>query len=281
MKKKYTWLTKPVGESLDHIIEAFKRATRRFKHVFWVPGNHELYTSTGPGINEEEKALRGEAKYKACIKIARHYGVLTPEDDYMTWTYTDADGTEASALICPIFTLYDYSFRPAHVSRDAALEWALEEGIQATDEKLLHPDPYSTRDAWCTRLVAEAEVKLKKAADTGIPLVIINHWPLREDLVFIPRVPRFSIWCGTKETHDWHTRFKAKVVVSGHLHVRRTDWIDGVRFEEVSLGYPRQWQDYKDAGNDINTMLRDILPGPPTPEPGKEPRTEFRRFGLK
>ncbi|CZT14208.1 uncharacterized protein RCC_00182 [Ramularia collo-cygni] len=269
-----------VGETLDHVIEAFKRATRRFKHVFWVPGNHELYTSNGANISEEEKALRGEAKYKACIKIARHYGVLTPEDDYMTWKYTDAEGKESSALICPIFTLYDYSFRPAHVSREAALAWALEEGIQATDENLLHPDPYSTRDAWCTRLVSEAEGKLKKAAETGLPLVIINHWPLREDLVWIPRVPRFSLWCGTKETHDWHTRFNAKVVVTGHLHVRRTDWIDGVRFEEVSLGYPRQWQTYKDNGNDINTMLREILPGPPTPEPGKEPRTEMRRFGL-
>lgn len=263
-----------VGETIDHVIEAFKRATRRFKHVFWVPGNHELYTSLGPGISEEEKYLKGEAKYKACIKVARHYGVLTPEDDYMTWTYTDAGGQEASALICPIFTLYDYSFRPENVSREDALEWALEEGIQATDEKLLHPDPYSTRDAWCTRLVSEAEEKLKKAAETGVPLIIINHWPLREDLVFIPRVPRFSLWCGTKETHDWHKRFNAKVVVTGHLHVRRTDWIDGVRFEEVSLGYPRQWQDYKDAGNDINTMLREILPGPPTPEPGKEPKTE-------
>lgn len=262
-----------MGETIDHVIEAFKRATRRFKHVFWVPGNHELYTSSGPGISDEEKALKGEAKYKACIKVARHYGVLTPEDDYMNWTYKDAEGADASALICPIFTLYDYSFRPENVSREEALDWALEEGIQATDEKLLHPDPYSSRDAWCTRLVSEAETKLKKAAATGNPLVIINHWPLREDLVYIPRVPRFSLWCGTKETHDWHTRFKAKVVVTGHLHVRRTDWIDGVRFEEVSLGYPRQWQSYKDAGNDINSMLREILPGPPTPEPGKEPKT--------
>ncbi len=31
-------------------------------------------------------------------------------------------------------------------------------------------------------------------------------------------------------------RCGARVVVSGHLHTRRTDWIDGVRFEEVSLG---------------------------------------------
>lgn len=269
-----------VGESLDHLKEAFRKATRRFKHVFWVPGNHELYTSHSPSIKEEERKLKGEAKYKACVKVARHYGVLTPEDDYMTWTYTNADGTSERALICPIFTLYDYSFRPDNISREKALDWALEEGIQATDEKLLHPDPYATRDAWCTRLVSEYEAKLERASSTGLPLVIINHWPLREDTVYIPRVPRFSLWCGTKETNDWHTRFNAKVVVTGHLHVRRTDWIDGVRFEEVSLGYPRQWQDAKNVGNDINTMLREILPGPVTPPRGLEPPTSFKRLGV-
>jgi predicted phosphodiesterase len=31
-------------------------------------------------------------------------------------------------------------------------------------------------------------------------------------------------------------------VVYGHLHIPRTTWHDGVRFEEASLGYPREWQ---------------------------------------
>jgi hypothetical protein len=54
-------------------------------------------------------------------------------------------------------------------------------------------------------------------------------------------MPRFSIWCGTRRTEDWHLRFNAAVVASGHLHIRSTSYRDGVRFEEVSLGYPRQW----------------------------------------
>lgn len=258
---------------------ACRKATRRFKHVWWVPGNHELYTATSNSLREEEKGLRGEAKYRACVKVARHYGVLTPEDDFTTWSYEKDDGSVERAIICPIFTLYDYSFRPDDVSREEVLQWAKEEGIQATDERLLHPDPYDTCDAWCTRLVADTEAKLGQAAATGLPLVIINHWPLREDTIFIPNVPRFSIYCGTKKTNDWHTRFNAKVVVTGHLHVRRTDWIDGVRFEEVSLGYPRQWQQAKDAGNDVNSLMREILPGPPDPSPGNVPQTSFRRLG--
>ena len=87
---------------------------------------------------------------------------------------------------------------------------------------------------------AVAEKRLEEAA-AEYPLVIINHFPLRQELVRLWRIPRFSLWCGTKRTKDWHVRFRAKVVVYGHLHIRSTDIIDGVRFEEVSLGYPRHW----------------------------------------
>lgn len=255
-----------VGETAEHLRTAFRIATIQFKHVFWVPGNHELYT-----LPSDEPGLRGEAKYKQCIMIANEFGVLTPEDPFMRW-----EGEGGPCLIAPIFTLYDYSFRPAHVSREDALDWAMEHNIQATDEALLHPDPYNTRDAWCKVLVERTEQKLKDAMEHGLDLIIINHWPLREDVITIPSIPRFSLWCGTKLTHEWHTKFNARVVVTGHLHVRRTDWIDNVRFEECSLGYPRQWQSARDKGLDINGLLREILPGPVSPGNGV---TVFRRDG--
>ncbi|KAH7317070.1 metallophosphoesterase-like protein [Stachybotrys elegans] len=267
-----------VGEKAEHLRLAFGIARERFKQVFWVPGNHELYTM--PSSNQKStsqadslNALTGVSKYLGCVELARECGVITPEDDYVRWD----DGNGNEAIICPIFTLYDYSFRPAHVTRERALDWALEVDIQATDEALLHPTPYETRDEWCHARVALTEPRLQAAADTGLPLIIINHWPLREDLIYIPFIPRFSLWCGTKKTEDWHKRFKAKVVVTGHLHVRRSDWKDETRFEEVSLGYPRQWKDAKEHGNGINEILREILPGPD--ETSIPSTTIWRRYG--
>jgi hypothetical protein len=96
---------------------------------------------------------------------------------------------------------------------------------------------------------------------------------LRPDLAVLPRIPRFTIWCGTTQTADWHTRFAAEVVVSGHLHMRSTRWRNGVRFEEVSLGYPAQWQPARGA----DAYLRQILPAPPAAAPGwGEDRTVIR-----
>jgi hypothetical protein len=86
-------------------------------------------------------------------------------------------------------------------------------------------------------------------------LVLVGHWPLRRDLVRLGRVPRYAPWCGTRLTEDWHVRFGAAVVVSGHLHARATDVRDGVRFEEVSVGYPRDW----DATRGLASYLRRIL----------------------
>ncbi|KAI1356257.1 metallophosphoesterase-like protein [Xylaria sp. FL0043] len=259
-----------VGEKPEHLELAFGAAKRNFKEVFWCPGNHELYTM--PPSEEP----RGEKKYEECVEVARRFGVHTPEDDFFLW-----EGEGGPALIAPIFTLYDYSFRPADVTREGAVKWAEEEDTVATDEYLLHPDPHPTRDDWCKLLVCKSAQRLEEAMEQhpGVPLIIANHWPLREDLVFIPRVPRFSLWSGTKLTEDWHTRFNAKVVVSGHLHVRRTDWMDGVRFEECSLGYPRQWENARRLyERDINYMLREILPGPTPPESGNA-ETHFRQFG--
>ena len=48
--------------------------------------------------------------------------------------------------------------------------------------------------------------------------------------------------------------------VYGHLHIPRTTWYDGVRFEEVSVGYPREWRRRKPY-----RWLRQILPDPKYP----------------
>jgi len=234
-----------VGESVEHCRLAFGKAQQCFRRVFWAPGNHELYTLPSAGAS----GARGEAKYRECVAVARQLGVVTPEDEYTLW-----DGAGGPCLIAPIFTLYDYSFRPAQVRLEDALAWARAADIEATDEYLLHPDPYPSRIAWCHARIASTERRLADAvvAHPGVKLIIAGHWPLREALVTLPAVPRFSLWCGTTKTHDWHLRFRAKVVVSGHLHIPRTDWADGTRFEEVSLGYPRQWRDCRERGLDIN-----------------------------
>jgi len=233
-----------LGETVAHLESVLTVATKRFARVLWVPGNHELWTHPADGA-------RGEAKYRELVACCRDHEVLTPEDPYALW-----EGEGGPALIAPLFLLYDYSFRPEDVAYEDALDWAAETGIVCADERYLHPDPYESRRAWCHARCDDAEKRLEEASLVH-PVVLVNHFPMRQELVRLWRIPRFSLWCGTKRTEDWHLRFRAKVVVHGHLHMRATDWIDGVRFEEVSLGYPRHWE----VGQGMDAYLREILPG--------------------
>lgn len=235
-----------IAERYEQVRATFEMLSQRFARLIWVPGNHDLWTMP------DETCGSGLAKYQALVDLARQYDVATPEDEYLLWT-----GPGGPCLIAPMFLLYDYSFRPDEVALENVVAWATEGNAVCADEMLLDPAPFADRIAWCDERCRITEKRLE-AIGTEIPLVMVNHYPLREDLIHIPRIPRFSPWCGTRRTEDWHTRFNARVVVSGHLHTRRTDWRGGTRFEEVSLGYPRQWDQSAGAA----AYLREILPGP-------------------
>lgn len=241
-----------VGETDAHLVTALENLTSRFAQVIWAPGNHDLWTiplavnAADPTISA---GLRGVAKYQHWVKICRDFGVLTPEDPYVRWP-----GAATPYLLAPLFLLYDYSFRPPEVSEAGALAWAEADNTVCTDEVVLFPDPYPTRAAWCAARCAQTAARLAAVAGQG-ELILINHFPLRYDLVNLPRIPRFSLWCGTTRTEDWHNRFPVTAVIYGHLHMRGSHERDGVRFEEVSLGYPQQWR----AERGIAGYLREIL----------------------
>ncbi|MEO3974779.1 metallophosphoesterase [Streptomyces sp. CAU 1734] len=219
-----------VAELVKDFDWAMRTLSERFAKVVWAPGNHELWTPP-----KDPVTLRGERRYRHLVEICRDLGVLTPEDSYAVW-----EGPGGPVTIAPLFLLYDYSFRtPTAATREEALAQAYEAGVVCTDEVLLHPDPYPSRQAWCHARLAESERRLA-GRDPALPTVLVNHYPLVREPTRVLFHPELAQWCGTERTADWHLRHNAAAVVYGHLHIPRTTWHDGVRFEEVSVGYPRE-----------------------------------------
>jgi len=234
-----------IGEKFADIEWTLATLRPRFAKLIWSPGNHELWTT-----KDDPNQARGEMRYKQLVELCRSLDVVTPEDPYVTF-----DGAKGPVTVCPLFLGYDYSFRP-HGATDvkSALAIAHEAGVVCTDEYFLHPDPYPSREAWCQARVEETEQRL---AQIDGPTVLINHYPLVRDPTFVLRYPEFALWCGTTLTADWHKRFNVVEMVYGHLHIPRTTHYDGVRFDEVSLGYPREWKPRGTTQVKLHDVLRE------------------------
>jgi 3',5'-cyclic AMP phosphodiesterase CpdA len=248
-----------VAERVADIEWTLSLLAERFATVVWTPGNHELWTTNEP------IQLRGVQRYQYLVELCRRIGVLTPEDEFPVWT-----GAGGPVRIAPLFLLYDYTFRvDGAASKEQSLARAHAAGIVCTDEYLLHPDPYPTRDAWC-RARVEYSLGRLAACDPEVPLVLVNHWPLVREPTRVLWYPEFAQWCGTELTADWHRRFRTAAMVYGHLHIPRSTVHDGVPFLEVSLGYPREW---RRRGLPV-PLLRPVLPtrdGDPDRGPGFGP----------
>jgi 3',5'-cyclic AMP phosphodiesterase CpdA len=237
-----------VSDTIADVEWALGLLSERFAKVVWVPGNHELWTPP-----DEELTLRGDSRYRHLVEICRRTGALTPEDPYAVW-----EGPGGPLVIAPLFLLYDYSFgRNIAPTSEQALALAHQAGVVCSDEFLLHPDPYVSRAAWCHARVRQTEERLEDC-DAGTPIVMVNHFPLIDQPTKVLRHPEFAQWCGTTLSADWHLRFPTAAVVYGHLHIPRTTWHDGIRFEEVSLGYPREWH----RRTSTRAILRPIAPAP-------------------
>jgi 3',5'-cyclic AMP phosphodiesterase CpdA len=234
-----------VGEWPAHLEFALGILVQRFRRIIWAPGNHDLWTSSNLPTDS-----RGQARYDELVALCRGRGVLTPEDPYIEWP------PDPGTFVVPMFLLFDYSFRPADVPYDGAVAWARQSGVVCSDEHLLDPDPWPSRSAWCHARCAETAARLERLP-AGARTILINHWPLRTTWHGAARPALFDL-VRTVITEDWDAC--ARAVVSGHLHLRTTLWRHGVRYDEVSLGYPRDWR--QERG--IDWYLREILPDPPS-----------------
>ena len=216
-----------IAHGMDDIVRFLALMRGRFAQVLFTPGNHDLW-SRGDG------EARGNDRYQDLVCHCRSLGVLTPEDPYPLWP--DPDGPIA---VAPLFLLYDYTLRPEGFSKEDALAAAYAAGVVCTDEIRLPAHPYESREAWCADRLAYTRDRLD-ALPEHTRTVLIAHWPLHPGPVGRLRYPEFAIWCGTRHTADWHRRYRAVAAIHGHLHIPLTEHIDGVRHEEVSLGYPRE-----------------------------------------
>ncbi|AKE41439.1 Serine/threonine-specific protein phosphatase [Corynebacterium kutscheri] len=214
-----------VAERTELVISILNKLRKRFAKVIWVPGNHELFSRS-------TDRYQGRAKYDELVAGCRKIGVLTPEDPYPIFH---------GITIVPLFTLYDYSFRPQGTTVEEAIAQARAKQIMLTDEFAIAP--FVDIRGWCWDRLAYS---IKRLSRISGPTILINHWPLVVEPINYLRSPEIGLWCGTRHTRHWAQRYNAQAVIYGHLHMPSEIVVDGVTHCEVSLGYPKEWRVHGD-----------------------------------
>ncbi len=200
-----------VSDLPDHLVTAFDRLRRKFREVFFVPGNHELWVhrcGTGDSM----------VKFDRVMKLAREHGIQT-----------DPWQDEAISIV-PMLGWYDYSFGlPGDQLKESwfdfyACRWPRGWDLSAITDHFLRQNAQ----------VLEARDK---------PVVSFSHFLPRIDVMpeAIPASYRYLYpVLGSNALGEQVRRLRPDLHVYGHSHVNRRVAIDGIEYLNNAFGYPSE-----------------------------------------
>ena len=116
----------------------------------------------------------GRTRYEHLVALCRRLGVLTPEDDYVTWT-----GPGGPVAVAPLFLLYDYSFRPAGAAdRGGGARGRVRGGRGLHRRVPAAPGPVAGPAGLVPRPGGADRGPAGRAAGRAPGPVLVNHFPL-------------------------------------------------------------------------------------------------------
>ena len=212
-----------ISNRLDVIRPTLQALKQRFRSVFFVPGNHEMWVS-----KDDDDSIR---KFEQILAVCADLGIFTSP--------ALVDG----AWVVPLFSWYEASFYPAGDPQATELKgWS--------DFHLCNwhtrPDPLDYFTTLNTPHI--------KSYDR--PVISFSHFVPRLELIPDPSVLFFKslpLVSGSSQIEAQIRQLGSRVHVFGHTHINRDVILDGVRYVQNALRYPRERQMYR-FENQINLV---------------------------
>ncbi|KAH9602192.1 hypothetical protein KSS87_000808 [Heliosperma pusillum] len=232
-----------VAETYDNFLSTMSLLRKRFKHVFYVPGNHDLWCREGEDFLDSLEKLNSllhacdELGVNSKPKIIGDLGIIP----LFSW-YHESFDTEQD-ITGPRIPSLEMVCKDFHVCRwPAELSWrddSLARFFDAMNEKHAHN-------------IEEIQQKCKN-------IITFSHFVPRLELcpekrmLFYPNLPKI-IGSNYLETrirliHGDKGRETA-CHVFGHTHFGWDAFLDGIRYVQAPLAYPRERKRRMNGGED-------------------------------
>lgn len=198
-----------VAETLDTLEATLSLLRARFRRVFFVPGNHDLWARVGGDSLE---------KFHRVLELCARLGVET------------GPGRVGGAWVVPLFSWYEPEFDSYGDAEDTEMEaWAdfhfcrWPEGVESPSAHFL-------------------ELNQSRLREYDLPVITFSHFLPRRDLLPAARFLRFRglpLVAGSAGLDEQLRRVGARVHVFGHSHIDCDSVVQGVRYVQNALRYPR------------------------------------------
>lgn len=199
-----------LSDSLDAVERCLEGMARRFRQVFFVPGNHELW------VSRDGRDATSIDKFARLLQVAERGGATLR-----------AARVERVSIV-PLLGWYDYSFGPP-----------------APELRQIWMDYHACRwpDGWSNADVTDYFIRQNAPPDlAGAELTIsFSHFLPRIDLMpsFIPPARRVIYpVLGSVRIEQLVRAIRPAMHVYGHSHVNRDIRIDGIQYINNAFGYP-------------------------------------------
>ena len=212
-----------ISNRLDVIEKTLHLLKAKFKHVFFVPGNHELWVA-----KEGHSSLD---KFDQIVSLCQELRIYTvPKLVEGVW-------------VVPLFSWYERAFYPEGDHRAPELEaWGdfhLCQWPMQIDHSLFDP---------CKYFIGLNGWKIK-AYDR--PVISFSHFVPRLDLLPPPHVLTYKslpLVSGSAKIEEIIRSIDSKTHIFGHTHINVDTTIEGVRYVQNAMRYPRERRRLEEMG---------------------------------
>jgi predicted phosphodiesterase len=201
-----------ISDSQAQITRCFEQLKRKFKYVFYVPGNHDIWVRNDSHDNSIEKFFK-------LLELAQQYEIITQSKRL--------NGTS----IIPLFSWYDLSF--GTMSDTLMSKW-----MDFTHCKW--PEALQTPEQQNRFFLEQNNLDLSRTSER---VITFSHFLPRIDVMpgFIPHQFRDVYPVLGSPLLDQQIRtLNASIHIYGHSHVNRVLKIKGIRYINNAFGYPSE-----------------------------------------